>query len=92
MKTYTTSEIAEFEYCVLHAYDTMAGYGHKNIHVKIQAENGEVKDFKARTNNMYGFDLAIDIEDSQERHEALFELVEGELDGEIAEWIYDIEN
>lgn len=92
MKTYITSEIAEFEYCVLHAYDTMAGYGHKDIHVKIQAENGEVKEFKSRTSNMYDYDHAMNIEDNQERYEALFELVESELDGKIAEWIYDIEN
>lgn len=92
MKTYITSEIAEFEYCVLHAYDTVAGYGHKDIHVQIQAENGEVKEFKARTNSMYDFDLAIDIDNNQERYEALFELVESKLDGKIAEWICDIEN
>lgn len=92
MKTYITSEIAEFEYCVLHAYDTVAGSGFKNIHVQVQAENGEIKDFKARTSNMYDYDHAMSIEDSQERYEALFELVESKLDGEIAEWISDIEN
>lgn len=92
MKTYTTSEIAEFEYCVLHAYATVAGSGFKNIHVQIQDENGEVKDFKSRTSNMYDYDHAMNIEDSQERYEALFTLVEGKLDGKIAEWICDIEN
>lgn len=91
MKTYTTSEIAEFNYSVDYASSLTAGYGHKEISVRIVSENGEVQDFKATTSNMYDYDAAMDLE-GQEKYEALFELVESQLDGEIAEWLYSLED
>lgn len=89
MKTYTTSSIGEFNYSVTYASDLVAGYGHKEIRVRILSECGETKDFKAVTSNMYDYDKAMDLE-GQEKIEALFELVEHQLDDEIAEWLHSL--
>ncbi|MDK7376161.1 MULTISPECIES: hypothetical protein [Weeksella] len=87
MKTYTTSEIAEFNYTVDYASSLPSGYGHRKITVCIIAENGDKKEFNSTTNNMYDFDQAMNLE-GQEKYEALFDLVEDNLDGKIAEWLY----
>ncbi len=87
MKTYTTTEIAEFNYTVDHASALPSGHGHKEITVTIVSENGNKKEFKSITSNMPGYDDAMDLE-GQEKYEALFELVEINLDGKIAEWLY----
>lgn len=89
MKTYTTSEIAEFNFTVNYADALSSGYGHKEISVIIEAKtSGEniTKEFKSITSNMHGYDEATDLE-GQEKYEALFELVESNLDGRIAEWL-----
>ena len=89
MKTYTTREIAEFNYSIDYASSLPSGYGHKEISVRVVSENGDVKDFRAVTSNMHDYDIATKLE-GQEKYEALFELVESSLDGQIAEWLYFI--
>ena len=89
MKTYTTTQSQEFT--IDYASALPSGYGHQKITVSVVSENGDKKDFKATTNNMPDFDEATDLE-GQEKYEALFELVEYSLDGEISEWIYNLEN
>lgn len=84
MKTYTTSQGQEFT--INFASALPAGHGHQKITVEIVADNGAKTGFSAKTNNMPDFDEATDKE-GQEKYEALFELVENSLDGEIAEWL-----
>lgn len=89
MKTYTTSQGQEFT--IDYASAITAGYGHKKINVRVCSENGDLKEFSATTNNMPDYDGANDFE-GQEKYEAFFELVEHSLDGEIADWIFELEN
>lgn len=86
MKTYTTTQGQEFT--IDYASAIFAGYGHQKITVSVVAENGDKKEFWHKTNNMPDFDEATDLE-GQEKYEALFELVEYSLDGEISEWLYN---
>lgn len=88
MKTYTTTQDQNFT--IEYASALPAGYGHKKITASIVAANGDKKDFRATTSNMPNFDESTDLE-GQEKYEALFELVENDLDGEISEWIYETE-
>ncbi|MGL5235221.1 MAG: hypothetical protein ACRC8Z_10795 [Empedobacter falsenii] len=89
MKTYTTTQGQEFT--IDYASSIFAGYGHQKISATVVAENGDKKDFKATTSNMPDFDEAVDLE-GQDKYEALFELIEYSLDGEISEWLYELEN
>lgn len=89
MKTYTTTQGQEFT--IDYASSITAGYGHQKITVSVVSENGDKKEFSAKTNNMPDFDEASDLE-GQEKYEALFDLVDYSLDGEISEWLYEIEN
>lgn len=89
MKTYTTTQGQKF--AIDYASAVTAGYGHQKITAYVIVENGDKKEFSAKTNNMYGFDDATDLE-GQDKYEALFELVEYALDGEICEWLSEIEN
>ena len=89
MKVYTTTQGQEFT--IDYASAITAGYGHQKITAYVNAENGDKKEFSAKTNNMPDFDEATDLE-GQEKYEALFDLVDYSLDGEIAEWINEIES
>jgi len=91
MKNYTTSEIAEFNYTVEFASALTSGYGHKEITATVVSENGQTKEFKSVTSNMPDYDKAMDL-DGQEQYEALFDLVESNIDGRIAEWLYNLED
>lgn len=84
MKTYTTSQQQEFT--IDWASAITAGYGHQKITVQVVADNGAKTEFHHTTSNMPDFDEAMDLE-GQKKYEALFELVENALDGEIAEWL-----
>lgn len=88
MKTYTTTQGQDFT--IDYASALTAGHGHQKIIASIVAANGEKKDFRATTSNMPDFDEATDLE-GQAKSEALFELVESSLDGEISEWIFETE-
>ena len=89
MKTYTTTQGQEFT--IDHASAITSGYGHQKITVYVMAESGEKKEFSAKTNNMPDFDEANELE-GQDKYEALFDLVEYSLDGEISEWLSKLEN
>lgn len=89
MKTYTTTQGQEFT--IDYASAITAGYGHQKITASVVSENGDKRDFSAKTNNMPDFDDATDLE-GQEKYEALFDLVDYSLDGEISEWLYELEN
>ena len=90
MKTYKTTQGQEFT--IDYASAITAGYGHQKITVSVVSENGDKKEFWHKTNNMPDFDEANDLDYGQEKFEALFELVEYSLDGEISEWLSEIEN
>lgn len=90
MKTYTTTQGQNFT--INYASSIFAGYGHQKITVEIASETGDKKEFWHKTDNMPDFDEANDLEYGQEKFEALFELVESKLDGEICEWISEIES
>lgn len=86
MKIYTTSEIAAFDFTVTYANAMFSGHGHNKIEVEINY-NGERKSFKATTTKLDSVDDAKELE-GQEKYEALFSIVENDLDGKIADWIY----
>lgn len=90
MKNYTTTQGQDFT--IDYASAITAGYGHQKITVSVVAENGDKKDFSAKTSNMPDFDEASDLDYGQDKFEALFELVESSLDGEISEWLYELQN
>ncbi|WP_312306607.1 hypothetical protein [Chryseobacterium sp.] len=89
MKTYTTTQGQEFT--IDYASAQFSGYGHQKITVRIIAENGDIKEFWSKTNNMPDFDDANDLE-GQEKYEAFYKLVETSIDGDISDWLYEIEN
>ena len=82
MKTYKTNGQT---YTVDHASSLFAGSGHQRITVTIADESYNTKEFSAVTDNIPDFDRAMDLE-GQEKYEALFELVEHKLQGQIEEW------
>lgn len=90
MKTYTTTQGQEFT--IDYASAINAGYGHQKITASVVSEKGDKKEFWHKTNNMPDFDEANNLDYGQEKFEALYELVEFSLDGEISEWISEIEN
>lgn len=90
MKTYTTSEIAAFDFTVTYAAAAFSGYGHNKIEVEVEY-NGERKSFKATTTSLDSVEDAKELE-GQEKYEALFEIVEYSLGGVIAEWIIELED
>lgn len=84
---YSTAEIAEHYYTVSHATSRPAGYGHREITATVS--NGSLsKTFRSITNDMSGYDEATELE-GQDRYEALFNLVESNLSGKIAEWLIE---
>lgn len=83
MKKYTTS--AGHEFNVEYATAIPAGYGHKAISIDL-VSGKKSQSFYETTDNMPDFDNANDLE-SQERYEALFDLVKYKLDSEINEWL-----
>lgn len=89
MKTYTTSQSQEFT--IDYASSLPSGHGHRKITVSVIAENGDKKDFSSITSNMHSYDEANDLE-GQEKYEALFEIIENDLDGKLTEWISSIED
>lgn len=78
------------EITIYHASGITAGYGHKEITIEIEY-NGEYRKFSAITNDMPGWDEANDLDDYDERKEALYELVEANIEGNIEEFIYDVD-
>lgn len=89
MKTYTTSEIAPFDFQINYANAMFSGYGHNKITVNVDY-NGDRKSFISTTTRLDSVDNAKELE-RQEKYEALFEIVENDLDGVIAEWIAELE-
>jgi len=89
MTTFTTSY--EQEFTVDYASSLPSGYGHRKINVEIVSDCGSRKTFSHSTSNMPDFDEANDLE-GREKYEALFGLVENSLEGEISEWIFELEN
>ena len=77
------------EISIDYATGSTAGYGHKEIEVEIEYK-GEYKKFKATTSNMPDWDAAQDLEGG-ERYFALYELIETQIEDEIAEWILSID-
>ena len=86
MKTYNTTNI-EASFQVTHASHLSSGHGHMKIMVDIIDENENPGSFSFVTSNMPGFDDATDFE-GQEKYEALFELIENDIEDAISEWIY----
>lgn len=87
MKKYNTRSNIAASFQVTHASHLSSGYGHKKIMVDIIDENGNQKSFSSVTSNMPDFDEATDLE-GQEKYEALFELIENDIEGSISGWIY----
>jgi hypothetical protein len=62
-----------------------SGYGHKKIKVELECE-GESESFIATTNFMPGYDAANDL-DGQDRYDALYDLIDSQIEGEVLEWL-----
>ncbi len=62
-----------------------SGYGHKKITVELNYE-GNSKTFYATTSHMPGYDAANDME-GEEKYVAFFELIESQIEEEVAEWL-----
>jgi len=73
---------------VYYSGSLLAGYGHQKITVEMEC-NGEYEKFTATTNFMPGFDAAQELE-GQEKYEALYELIESDIDAEILDWVLEI--
>lgn len=71
---------------VIYADAIFSGYGHKKVTVQLMA-NGETKRFSAVTNFMPGIDKAEDLE-GQERYDALYDLIESDIEDQVIEWLY----
>lgn len=89
MATYTTTQGQDFQ--IMYASSLPSGHGHRKIEVEICSKSGDLKTFSANTSNMPNFDEVNGLE-CQEKYQTLFEIVESSLDGEISEWIFELEN
>lgn len=89
MKTYSTDSGHQFS--VDYASSLPAGHGHRKIKViLVTSVTGEriTKEFKAVTSNMPDYDHASDLE-GQEKYEALFELIQYNIDHLVDEWLVE---
>ena len=77
------------EISIHYANGLTAGHGHKKIEVEIEYKN-EYKKFHATTSNMPSWDDAQDLE-GEEKYTALYEMIESQIEDEIAEWIMEID-
>ena len=89
METYTTTQGQYFQ--IMYASSLPSGHGGRKIEVEVCSKSGDLKMFSATTSNMPSFDEANELE-GQKKYEALFEIIESDTDGEISEWIYELEN
>ena len=64
------------------------GHGHQLITVELEMD-GAYNEFKAITNNMPNFDLAMDL-DGQEKYNALFSIIEYKIEDQIEEWVIEL--
>jgi hypothetical protein len=71
---------------VTHASALTYGYGHKKITVELTETTGETKTFSATTSYMPGYDAACDLE-GQDKFDALYELISGQISDEVYEWL-----
>lgn len=70
-----------------------SGYGHMKINVTLlNEETKEFGKFSAVTNCMPDFDAANNIEDYEEKKMAFFQLIAAKIEGQVNEWIYEIDN
>ena len=72
------------------AYKQVAGLGIYRVIVTIDYA-GENRDFSAITNNLEVLDLIDEMEDSQEKYDAYYELIESKIMNDLEEWQYEIE-
>jgi len=90
MKTYRTRNL-DYPFEVDYASSRPCGYGLKEIRVILTTDiiGGKVfKEFESVTIDMYNFDKANDLE-GQEKYEALFELIQDNIDHRVEDWIYN---
>lgn len=70
-----------------------SGHGQKLINVTLHDEETmEFYKFSAVTNCMPDFDAANNIEDYEERQMAWFQLIAAKIEGQVNEWIFEIDN
>lgn len=74
---------------IRYAHSLNAGYGHKKICVHIFCL-GESKSFSSTTSNMPRFDEIQDIEDTEEKQKAYFDMIESDILYDIDEWVLEI--
>lgn len=89
MKTTFKTTYTDTEFTISHADYFPAGHGHKRITIEIES-NGEYKTFSDTTSNMPDFDQAMDIDDIQEKYEALYKLIESKIEEDIDEWAIEL--
>lgn len=88
MSKITKYEIAGKKVIVTGATILEAGKGRKSIQITLMEDfNEEIKRFNTSTTNMPAIDKAKDLEDLQEKNEAVFELIKDQIESEIQEWL-----
>lgn len=75
---------------LMHADSLPSGYGHRKITVQLcyGAESGY---FRATTNCMPCYDEAMNIEDYDAQKMALYGIIASDIEDQIIEWLYEIE-
>ena len=85
-----TINFLKTELSIFYATALPAGHGHKEITVEL-CHDGNYRKFSAITSNMPDYDDAQDL-DGGEKHEALFNIISGQIEEQVEEWIAVIEN
>ena len=84
MKVFTTTSGKDFT--ILHAASFPSGQWNRIITLDVK-HGARRSNFQAVTGNMRGYYKAKDMDWGQEFFEALFKLIESEIEAEISEWI-----
>lgn len=89
MKTVNQNTNNEAQIEVLLATALPAGHGHRKITVYVEYE-GQQNQFHGTTCNMPAYDAAQEME-GKKKYEALYDIIESKIEGDISEWIEEIE-
>ena len=81
--------IAGKEVEIVYANAMTSGYGHKKVTVELMYD-GNRKSFYATTNCMPAYDAANDLE-GEEKYVAFYELIDSQVEDEVAEWLEELE-
>lgn len=83
-----TIKVNNTELKLMYASKMFSGHGHYKITVLfLNVESGENKSFTATTSHMPGIDAASELEDTDEKYLALYELIQNNIQENIEDWV-----